>query len=386
MINPLGFTVYVNRPVYLGGEPIGEFPRPISSYDHEISADEGYKRATIGFTGNQMDMDEWLGEGLGREIVTIAADGTEAWRGFVNKVTAKIGGVTLSYGPLIETVNRVVTWYVPILDAGDPATNTPPILGERQPTLASEDEASQRRYGILERILSTGNAWPDDVDNAQEVFLEEHKAPTSSTEISIGDKGSTIEINIECLGHYEWFKIYVYNGGTGLSVEASTKVTTVVAADPNGIFSTDVSKIDFNGYLVLDSEDEDRTAEAILRSITTVGDINYTRWILGVYENRRVYYEAVSDDLAYLYHIMETASFLTDYTGAPVPHLKIRPGRWLYIPDLLVGRNYSTRRDDPRYIFIESVKFTSPNRVTITGSRSEKLSQRLEQIGLGGMS
>ena len=64
----------------------------------------------------------------------------------------------------------------------------------------------------------------------------------------------------------------------------------------------------------------------------------------------------------------------------------VLPARWAHIPDFMIGRISDTAmRDDPRYMFIESLTYTAPYGLTLTGAKISKLPQVLGQLGLMGI-
>jgi hypothetical protein len=64
----------------------------------------------------------------------------------------------------------------------------------------------------------------------------------------------------------------------------------------------------------------------------------------------------------------------------------VRPGKWLFLNDFLVGKPVSTTlRSDPRNLFIEQVNYTLPYSLSLSGGRLTQLGQVLSQISMGGI-
>jgi hypothetical protein len=64
----------------------------------------------------------------------------------------------------------------------------------------------------------------------------------------------------------------------------------------------------------------------------------------------------------------------------------VRPGQWINVPDFLIGRNIPSTalNGDPRNKFIDSVRFTAPYTVDISGGANDTLSQMLTKISYSG--
>jgi len=95
----------------------------------------------------------------------------------------------------------------------------------------------------------------------------------------------------------------------------------------------------------------------------------------------------VGDDLAYLQRLADPNQEITTPTGAPVYPWEVRAGRWLFFTDFLAGRVPATTpvREDPRMLFLESITYTAPNSLMLTGSRVSRLDQAIGRYGLSGI-
>jgi len=64
----------------------------------------------------------------------------------------------------------------------------------------------------------------------------------------------------------------------------------------------------------------------------------------------------------------------------------VLPAHWIFFPDFLVGRTQPTTdlRTDKRYMFIESVRYSAPDTIQMTGSKVGRLAQLLAKKGMWG--
>ena len=64
----------------------------------------------------------------------------------------------------------------------------------------------------------------------------------------------------------------------------------------------------------------------------------------------------------------------------------VKPGKWIFFPDFLMGKALDDLDDfrlDPRYMLVESVRYTAPYGLSLSGGKISTFSQILAQKGLG---
>jgi len=171
------------------------------------------------------------------------------------------------------------------------------------------------------------------------------------------------------------------------SINASSKITNVIAAAPNawiGFGSTNY--IDTNALQAGAWEDEDRLALNIIKGAVAMGDASQNRWLFGVYANRECHYYQAPTELEYQMRLSELGIQLETMQGARIRPWAVMPGDWLLFPDFLVGRTIPTAlREDPRAMFLESGTFKAPWSLTLKGGDMDELPQLLAQYGLAGV-
>ena len=386
----LGVTVVFYDALARGKQHLGTILEDkIIAYEHVLSAVGGFDTAKIGIAANIETIERWVSEGLARHIEVYSHKGILVYEGFVDTIEANAAGLSLVIGPVLEVDNRVSVMYTPIIDP----TADPQILGTLTETTIVDDEDSQNMYGILERVLSGGNMVDDGVTNdaeyARDLYIAENCYPRTTNDLTVG--GDTdVSLVLNCRGYYHVLGKYVYNDGVyNYSVQCSTKLRNVLAADPNGWFSTDYSLIDDNLALTNGLENQNKTALDVIKDILNLGDGLDNRWCFGIYGGLKPVYAAVPSDVAYLYSIYGSErSEITLPNGKIVRPWEVLPGRWALVPDFLAGKTEGIvgLRRDTRAIFIESVSYTAPYGVSLRGENIRTLPQAMARLGYGGIS
>ena len=139
---------------------------------------------------------------------------------------------------------------------------------------------------------------------------------------------------------------------------------------------------------VIEYEDGEKTARGLIDDLVARGDADDNRMLWGVYKNRKFQYYPAPVITDFAFNMSESQGIILDSQGELVQPWRVSPGHWLSVSDLMLGgRNASAT--DPRAIassiFIESVSFTAPYGLDITGGRVSTLRQKLYRLGLGGM-
>ena len=355
----------------------------MSEYSHKRSAFFDYDKASITLQGDHIDADRWIEYGLGRDIQSMDEGLDTAFNGFVNSLEVVAGGLTFKRGPLLGIGNRVSAVYAAL----DNTTN-PPTVSDRTVTTIAQDLDSQSQYGIIEKVVSSGQISTTEANQLRDAYLEENKLPETSKGINSMGAGSGISIRMECLGYGYWLSAFVYNQNLVSGVtQISDKIIAILTAETavNTIISTDYSKIEFNGVLVSAYENDDPYGLTMIKELVAYGDVNYDRFLFMLDHNRQTVYKKQSQDPAYKYSLNENQ--MKTWAGAPVMPWGIKPGRWILITDFLTGTidTPTAIRKDPRMVFIESVDFTAPYDFQIEGSKSSTVKQILSQFGMKGL-
>jgi hypothetical protein len=384
-----GITLEVFTPLVQGEEPIGSITSDVDSYTHSIAANGGYMSASFTINGNRETVEDWVEFGLGRHVRAHAPDGRIIWEGFVDTVSATIGGITTTRGPLVNICNRVSVMYTPIIENSTGTSTTQPITGTPTETVIVQDTDSQRKYGIWEKVINSGNMLPDDAEFLRDLFLVENAYPDGNCTISFGGETNSLSVTVTCKGYIEWLG-YVYNDVTlDISTTVTAKLEDVIDADPNNLFSSTASAttIDTNMVLAHQWEDQNRTAITIINELVSYGGGSDDRWLFGIYGNRIVHFNQAPTAVEYVYYVLDNSQHIETMTGETIHPWDILPGKWISMLDLMYGSTVTSidAHGDTRSFFIEQVDFTAPNTVSINGQKVRKLPQYLARMGLGGV-
>jgi hypothetical protein len=380
-----GITIAYSMPLVQGGAYIGTLTEDVESYAHAIAANGGFVSANFTINGSREMLEDWIEYGLGRHIQAHAPDNRVIWEGFVDQVSVTVGGVTTSKGPLINIANRVSVMYTPIIDNDV----DPPVTGTPTETIIVEDTDSQEKYGVWEKVVSTGNVLDADAEFLRDLYLVENAYPDGNCTIALGQDSGTMNITVSCRGYIDWFG-YAYNQTTTfVSITVTEKLEAVIDADPNNLFSSTASSttIDNNMVLAVSGEDQNRTAKTIIDELVSYGGGSDDRWLFGVYENRLIHFNQAPTNVEYVYYLVENNQRIETATGEVIPPWDVVPGKWVSMLDFMYGSAVTEddAHGDPRSFFIEQVDYTAPDTVSITGQKVRKLPQYLAKMGLGGV-
>jgi len=329
----------------------------------------------------QGDIEEWLENGLGRHIVVYNEGAQVIWEGFVNDMEATIGGLSIKRGPLMGVANKVAIIYSTV-----DTSVSPPAVGVRKKLAYANDTASQAKYGILEKVLSVGGATSANAAYIRDTFIADSaEAETTPTQIVLGGTGG-LSMSLNCLGYVHWMNAYTYNSTTTGTTTLSARIQAVLTADPNTILSTDYGRITANTLSVPAYEQDDPLALAYVNGLVVLGDVAYNRYTFGIYADRQAYYTVMPSTQEYTWRISDGGEVYTPL-GEMVRPWDVKPARWVQIPDFLIGRisDATALRDDPRMMFVESLTYSAPYGLTLTGAKIAKLPQILGQLGLMGV-
>lgn len=386
-----GLSLHAYQPIFVPGTPTFTPRADIAAwnlkdgtvtYSQTVTATEGWKEAAIKMIVPLDDLWDWMINGPSRHIEVYGSDLTRIFAGFVNEIVIGLGGATITIGPVVDIANRVLSTYT-ALDV----TVTPPINGPSGiVTALAENAASQIKHGIWEKNIDAGTTLPANATQARDMFLAERQGVAAATEIS---RGGGFQIELSVLGYWAYFLTWSHEqvaaGGTR---QIDQKIQDIVGTDPNGVFSTNYTRIAANATLVSRYEDTDTIAWEQIKSLVSLGDAAGNRYIVGVYDDQQVVYEAVDDSVTYMQYLSEADTIRSYGSGAVVDPWTVLPGRWLFYADLMPGtplaRTVADRRDDIRYELIESVTFTDAGVVTHTGGKINTLAQALARWGLSG--
>ena len=104
-------SVNIGTPVVLGGSAITSYVEAVSGYTHTTSTEHGFDSAQIDLSLGDEEIADWLEHGLGRDVSTFNAAGTEVWNGIVDTVSIRHGVRSIVIGPVSEIANRIAVLF-----------------------------------------------------------------------------------------------------------------------------------------------------------------------------------------------------------------------------------------------------------------------------------
>ncbi len=383
LFESIGLKVNYYPPLAKAGviAKIGALTNEIASYSHETTCRDGFLSAEIGCTMGIKLAEEWYTNGLGRQIKTLARNG-RIFEGFVNQLQVNAGSVTETRGPLLDIGNRVSAVYTP-MDFSD----YPPVAGTETTTIIVEDLLSQAEYGIIEKLIAAGQCIQTAAEQARDIYLYDQAWPLTSGPISISPGSSqTPAVNLSILGNVYWLTTFIYENLTSGLGYLSDKIKAVITADPNGYLSTNFQNIVDNLFLIETMDIQNRFAYDVIGDLLNLGnDTNDLKRNFGIYEDRKAYYSTIPTTPKYKHRLSDPAQRIIANKTMVYPW-NVRPGEWLLVPDFLPGfipPNTNTR-SDPRLKFIDSVRYSAPYSLDLSGGKLDRLSQLLAKITYNG--
>lgn len=345
----------------------------IDAYSHTIAAFGGYDTAQIGIKIRRSELDNFLLNILGSSIRVATGETQTIWQGFVNEVTTTYDGVDITVGPLMDIANKVLVRYTDFITGG-PGTTT-----------FAFNTLSQLRYGTLTKILAASTVSSTNADNIRNNFLTENRFPFYNVGLTIQPPETNLIVTLNCLGNYHLLSTYVYNNALTTTYTAREKIIAVLAAHPLGLLNRQGGLISANTLSVPVFENEDRLAIDVIKELVALGsDTNNNRMLFGVYDDFTVIYKEIPSIVRYHFRSKNNNRFIQNSGGGLVNIASLKPGQYIGvndIPDLLI----SGVKSIPKFIFAETITYTAPFGLTITGANVSTLAQRIAKLGLSGM-
>jgi hypothetical protein len=376
----LGLTISLFTPKILGKKFVTAFPAD-NSYSHEISAWEGYVACNFTVEKDIPIAESILERGLGYHVEVTNQAGSVRFAGFVNKLSLNCGGITVERGPIVEIANQVLVNYTPV----DYSVFPEVVMSETVTTLAVNAE-SQAKYGIIEKWVGGGRIPTTNAEQIRDVFLQENKDPKQSVNIAISEGGEKAVLSFEVAGYYTWLDLNPYlNAGVAGFITASTRITNILTAEPNNLFSTDYTNIIANALLISDLAEGNKTGLAYIKEVLDQGDATDDRRLFMVLENEIVYYRTIPTAIEYYYSIGSNLQAVKSPGQALIYPWDVMPGKFIEVSDFMVGSlPIVDLRKNPKVAFIESVRFSAPWSLDLSGGKLDKLNQAIAKITYTG--
>lgn len=352
----------------------------MTAFSKTEAVDGGWLNASFAAEIHEELLGAWIAR-IGYDFQVYSDSQQLIWRGFINEIDINYGVYSLKIGPMLNMGNEVNVQYQTM----SYATN-PPIGGNQTETAVASDTTSQDRYGVLETNISGGQGLAAGMEQLRDTYLNEYKNPETSQQLNL-DSVSTPTVTVNLQGYYSLLgRFYFGQSGTGTQT-ATVKLKAILAAHPTLTFIT--TAMETNSLAVPVFTDGTKTGLDEARNIVVRGDSSDQRYQFGIYGLTAVYQAIPTsiDSIEYYHILSETGQQVEDTAGAIISPWDIEAGKWLTMLDFVINTagNVTDLRQDPRNVFIESVTYTAPSSVTITGGKVSQLAQKMAKLGLGGL-
>ncbi len=320
-----------------------------------ISATWGFDTARFQMLGAQEYLRGWLEHGLVRDVEWVGPSGETLWNGYVDTLRLTLDGIAQVRS--IRTMFNRIYYVYASLDT----TSNPPKTGEQKTTTVNDTD-SQDAYGIKTFTHSAGEIDQTAAGLEANRLLTEKVEVIEDETVGFGGAGAApvLDVMLKGYGHMANWANYSQTVSSG-EVDADALISAIVAADPNGIVSTDDTNIDSNTLQVEQYQKGDTPGWTLAQRIADRGDGSGNRWVAGIYEERKVFYKAAeaidssNNPLASNVHPAlqkhphDPSGRVWTVDGRQLEPWEVRPDRLVYI----VGGGIA-----PRYA--EQVVFTAP--------------------------
>lgn len=366
-------------PPWRGGNFIRSYNEAVSGYGHTMAAIGGFLSCDFEINDQPyVNLEDWIENGLGREVKIKTGSSETVFEGFIDRLEFTIEGFHVTYGPMMDIGNKVVLMFSTI----DWSTGSP-VTGVRGISNEVNDFSSQNKYGILNKILSTGGIQVDLVDELTQLATKKISKPSKGEELNFSGSSSSFSIRVNVQGWGAFLEKFPYNNNSYGQVNISDKIAAIIAAEPNHLFSP--GGITLNTLQTSQYENDNSIAWSILKGMMAYGDVNFNRYILGTYEDRKIIYRKVEEEFKYFRPLKENLKSVLDSQGNIIDPWLVRPGNWVKIMDLMPTAKFNDDFDGLDSMFIESLSFKEPESLSLNGSSAFKLEQRLAQLGISGI-
>lgn len=345
-------------------------------WTHTISAVGGFDTAKFKLKGDLNYLQDWFEDGLMRRVVFYDSESVQTWEGFVSRLDFSYGSAKKTRA--IDNVqNRVYLYYTPVIYIGGNPIETIPIH------LTLDDAPSQDKYGIKAAVVNAGARTDEEaVDWAKTVLKFNANPQRGSSPISILG-GSEPYIDITLLGYYHTLKWIPYFNSNYTPIRAHQVIIEVLqyfnTINP-GWIDQSFTWMDFNTRLQQRGYNSLKSCWDVIEEVINNGGPAGTRWVGGLYQDRRFIYKQAEDFDGLYGEYSELIRSITGrdlliYDGDTGAEVKF----WNVYPDRLL-RTVDDFGDNTEYI--EQVTYSEPYNLQITGGDDQRLKIYLAQKGL----
>ena len=351
----------------------------VSNWRHRITATIGFDTASFTVQDSKYILEDIWANALGRRICRYTPDGNFLiWEGYINEMTLTEPGIQKTIS-LRDLYNRVGVRYIPIDTAANPPTESAETV-----TAAVDNTASQALFGIKEIVFrppKINRLITAEAEQQANTILLQYRMPRRSDDIRTGGEPG---LSVSCEGYMHTLKWRKYNQtATSGNQDADLEIADIITSVGQFIASTALTS---NGATQIQEYfNRDDTAFDIIQQIAAMGGSDYARWVAYVMEGRKLYYEAASTSIAYYRRVADGRQEFFDLQYRAVPYWEVRPNKWVRTTDIFPHQlTPASLQDDKQATYIESVEWTEPDSISITGSPGDAVQVMVARLANRG--
>jgi hypothetical protein len=285
--------------------------------------------------------DDFLNNGLGRQVEIFNERGVRDWIGYINSVDYQQAGIEVM-SSLDDMANQL--WVRHDAGAGVVRGGT------------YSDSLSQARYGTKVRVLIAGQAPTASANLYAQKDLKWIAWPVASVRAINPEakKSQQPSLTVKCFGYWHTLGWRVHNQtAVGGTANASTVVDD--ALDVAEFMRTQT--IETNTFSVNRTYDSDRYAMEVLTSLVEVGNAASDRMVAGITGERNFYYRSaasVMGPVKYMVGMFDPRGRIYDSSGTVIAPNELRPDNWIKVEGMQLPRGvvYDNHIEDPSTTYI----------------------------------
>lgn len=346
------------------------FKMELVGYSHTKESDWGDVSATIELAVDQVTIQEWFFNGLGRDIKVVDTGGNVVFRGFVNVIETTQGGIVSTTGPLTEVANKVWATYTPKLILANFTTDA----GQTETNFA-QDTISQGLYGIWQKVIQAGEAFVDpttgynQAEDSRDLYLARFKVPQTQADVS--PNAQEISLRLYVRGYIDFLKAFVYQNRiyaetppTVLTITDSIKA--ILNDNPNAaVLSTNQAFIGANPGLAPSNSNNYEVAFSAIENLLKTGDTTAGQWVFYLDADLKPHYELLPTTVEYRYRLTNQRQLVERLVDAvEVFPWQVQAGKYIVLTDWLQSGSYKPPlvidAYEPRIRLLTSFNYTAP--------------------------
>lgn len=335
-----------------------------------ITAGIGFDQASVIVRGSEEYLLRWFRGGLARDVAWRGPNGSRAWEGYVSGLTLTIGG-SQRRRTLAGMANRLLYSYAEL----DTSTNPPQAKNKILLTL--DDADSQAAYPVKMAAVSGGQRSNAAAATAAASELEQLARIDEDGSDALGG-GDAPSLQIDMRG-YAWlleWSLYRQVASSG-TIGRSDLIEAIVAADPNGVLSADLSGVTTNSETRERYQEDPKPSWGLIQEIAEEGGASGRRWVAGVYERRRLIYKEAEAADSRGYPLNDEFGVITRSLHDAGERFFERSGRevapWELRPDRLVQTYGLSKRPE----YIQQVGYDAPYGLQLRATDANPLRGKL---------